>query len=58
MSNLIFFSIMCFYVIYINCSWQRHCDKMNDRWAEEYNKLNAKWSDICHKIIEEEKTVK
>lgn len=44
MINLILFIIMACYALYINHSWYKHCNELNDRWA-----------DVCQKIIEEEK---
>lgn len=66
MINFIFCIIMFCYASYINYSWYKDCNKLNDRWAERCHKLNDKWAeqynelnkklvDICQKIREEKK---
>lgn len=55
MIGFIFFIVMCSYAIYINCSWKRHCDKMNNEWAEEYGSLYKKYTSVYFKLMEEEK---
>ena len=56
MSTIIFiilFIIMTCYALYINYSWSKHCDKVNDAWAKCSIELNNKWIDAYNRIIKE-----
>lgn len=55
MINLILFIVMACYALYINYSWSKDYDEMNNIWAEYCNKLNDEWSDVYKKVMEEKK---
>ena len=44
---------MACYALYINYSWYKQYNEMNDRWTEYCNKLNDKWADIYKKNMDE-----
>lgn len=51
--SFIFFIIMTCCSIYINYSWSKYCDKINDEWAKKYCELNNKWADAYNSVIKE-----
>ena len=53
--SFILFIIMTCYALYINYSWSKHCDKVNDAWAKCCIELNNKWIDAYNSIIKEDK---
>lgn len=55
MIRFIFFVVIVFYALYINCSWKKHCDEINDRWTEEYGSLYKKYTSVYFKLMEEKK---
>ena len=52
-SFIILFIIMTCYALYINYSWSKYCDEINDELAKRYIELNNKWTDIYNSIIKE-----
>ena len=52
-SFIILFIIMTCYALYINYSWSKHCEKMNDEWSKRYIELNNKWTYAYNSIIKE-----
>lgn len=55
MSTIIFilFIIMACFVLYINYSWSKHCEKVNDAWAKCCIEINEKWADAYNSIVKE-----
>ena len=53
--SFIFFIIMTGCSIYINYSWSKYCDEINDEWAKRYIELNNKWADAYNSVIKEKK---
>ena len=53
MINFILFIIMSCCALYINYSWSKYCDKINDEWAKRYIEMNNKWTDVYNSIIKE-----
>lgn len=51
MINYIFTIGVLFYALYINYSWCKHCNELNDRWAEHCNELNTRWSKLYRKAV-------
>ena len=51
--SFILFIIMACFALYINYSWSKHCDEINDEWAKRYIELNNKWTDAYNSIIKE-----
>ena len=37
--SFILFIIMTCYALYINYSWSKYCEKINDEWADTYNSV-------------------
>ena len=52
-SFIILFIIMTCCALYINYSWSKHCEKINDEWAKKYCELNNKWADAYNSVIKE-----
>ena len=42
-------AISCF-ALYINYTWYKYCNKINDDWAEKYIELNEEWSKKYKKL--------
>ena len=55
MISFILFIIMTCCVLYINYSWSKHCEKVNDAWAKCCIEINEKWADVYNSIIKEDK---
>lgn len=53
MISFILFIIMTCFALYINYSWSKHCEKINDEWAKKYCELNNKWADAYNSVIKE-----
>lgn len=48
--SIIFYAISLIalgYTIYINYSWYKDCNELNDRWAERCDELSKRCDDIC-----------
>ena len=52
-SFIILFIIMICYTLYINYSWSKHCEKVNDAWAKCCIEINNKWADAYNSVIKE-----
>ena len=52
-SFIILFIIMACFVLYINYSWSKHCEKVNDAWAKCCIEINEKWADAYNSVIKE-----
>ena len=55
MISFILFIIMTCFALYINYSWSKHCEKVNDAWAKCCIEINEKWADAYNSIIKEDK---
>ena len=53
MISFILFIIMTCFALYINYSWSKHCEKVNDAWAKCCIEINEKWADAYNSIIKE-----
>ena len=53
MISFIFCIIMTCYALYINYSWSKHCEKINDEWAKKYCELNNKRADAYNSVIKD-----
>ena len=51
--SFILFIIMSCYALYINYSWRKYCEKMNDEWAKKCCEINSKWADAYNSVIKD-----
>ena len=55
MISFILFIIMTCFALYINYSWSKHCEKVNDAWAKCCIEINEKWADAYNNVIKEDR---
>ena len=55
--SFILFIIISCYALYINYSWSKHCEKINDEWAKKYCELNNKLADAYNSVIKEKERI-
>lgn len=49
MISIVFCVIALCYALYINYSWYKHCNEINDTWAERCKELEKKLVDAYKK---------
>ena len=52
-SFIILFIIMTCFALYINYSWSKHCEKINDALAKYCIEINKRWVDAYNSVIKE-----